>query len=152
MSITRFGNNVSHVLLNKDVCARPVVFQAQAAVQCRLHSIDPEIFPLLEATDIPVSIFQGMITGFRSQGWSGMEGNTVNFFWRHFEHFSVPMQGYSSSNITLSQDFSLENQRIGGIVHVLSLKWIFLLFHWLKFAYFFRTVCKFYIFFNSSNL
>ena len=69
MSITRFGNNVSHVLLNKDVCARPVVFQAQAAVQCRLHSIDPEIFPLLEASDIPVSIFQGMITGFRSQGW-----------------------------------------------------------------------------------
>ena len=68
MSITRFGNDVSHVLINKDVCATPMVFHAQAAVQCRLHSIDPEIFPLLKATDIPVSIFQGMITGFRGQG------------------------------------------------------------------------------------
>lgn len=48
---------MSHVLINKDVCATPVVFHSQAAVQCKLHSIDPEIFPLLEATDIPVSIF-----------------------------------------------------------------------------------------------
>jgi len=49
----RFGKNVSHVLINKDVCATPVVFHSQAAVQCKLHSIEPEIFPLLEATDIP---------------------------------------------------------------------------------------------------
>lgn len=73
MSITRFGNQVSHVLINKEVCATPVVFHSQAAVQCRLHSIDPEIFPLLEATYIPVSIFQGMVTDFKSLGWSSME-------------------------------------------------------------------------------
>lgn len=54
--ITRFGFRVSHLLVNKDVCATPVVFQSQATVQCKLHSIDPEIFPLLETTDIPVSI------------------------------------------------------------------------------------------------
>lgn len=52
----RFGNKVSHLLINKDVCATPIVFQSQATVQCKLHSIDPEIFPLLETTDIPVSI------------------------------------------------------------------------------------------------
>lgn len=59
---------MSHVLINKDVCATPVVFHSQAAVQCKLHSIDPEIFPLLEATDIPVSIFFFKINGFSSWG------------------------------------------------------------------------------------
>lgn len=54
--VTRFGDKVSHLLINKDVCATPIVFQSQATVQCKLHSIDPEIFPLLETTDIPVSI------------------------------------------------------------------------------------------------
>lgn len=54
---TRFGDKVSHVLINKYVCATPVVFQSQATVQCKLHSIDPEIFPLLETTDVPVSTF-----------------------------------------------------------------------------------------------
>ncbi|XP_078348561.1 zinc phosphodiesterase ELAC protein 2-like [Oculina patagonica] len=49
----RFGDKVSHLLINKDVCATPIVFQSQATVQCKLHSIDPEIFPLLETTDIP---------------------------------------------------------------------------------------------------
>ena len=46
---------MSHMLINKDVCATPLVFQSQATVQCKLHSIDPEIFPLLNTCDIPVS-------------------------------------------------------------------------------------------------
>lgn len=50
-----FGDKVSHLLINKDVCATPLVFQSQATVQCQLHSIDPDIFPLLETSDIPVS-------------------------------------------------------------------------------------------------
>lgn len=44
-----------HLLINKDVCATPLVFQSQAAVQCKLHSLDAEMFPLLETSDIPVS-------------------------------------------------------------------------------------------------
>ena len=47
---------MSHLLINKDVCGAPLVFQGQATVQCKLHSIDPEIFPLLETMDVPVSI------------------------------------------------------------------------------------------------
>ena len=50
-----FGDKVSHLLINKDVCATPLLFQSQATVQCQLHSIDPDIFPLLETSDIPVS-------------------------------------------------------------------------------------------------
>lgn len=50
-----FGDKVSHLSINKDVCATPLVFQSQATVQCQLHSIDPDIFPLLETSDIPVS-------------------------------------------------------------------------------------------------
>ena len=50
-----FGDKASHLLINKDVCATPLVFQSQATVQCQLHSIDPDIFPLLETNDIPVS-------------------------------------------------------------------------------------------------
>ncbi|CAH3015232.1 unnamed protein product [Porites evermanni] len=44
---------VSHLLINKDVCATPLIFQSQATVQCKLHCIDPEIFPLLETNNIP---------------------------------------------------------------------------------------------------
>ena len=55
MLFGRFGDKVSHLLVNKDVCATPLVYQSQASVQCKLHSIDQEIFPLLETSDIPVS-------------------------------------------------------------------------------------------------
>lgn len=48
-----FGDKVCHLLINKDVCAAPLVFQAQATVQCKLNTIDPEIFPLLETMDTP---------------------------------------------------------------------------------------------------
>lgn len=50
----RFGDKVCHLLINKDVCAAPLVFHSQATVQCKLHSVDPEIFPLLETSDSPV--------------------------------------------------------------------------------------------------
>ena len=46
---------MSHLLINKDVCATPLIFQSQATVQYKLHCIDPEIFPLLETNNIPVS-------------------------------------------------------------------------------------------------
>lgn len=49
----RFGDKVSHLLINKDVCATPLIFQSQATIQCKLHCIDPEIFPLLETSNIP---------------------------------------------------------------------------------------------------
>ncbi|XP_067043243.1 zinc phosphodiesterase ELAC protein 2-like isoform X1 [Acropora muricata] len=50
----RFGDKVSHLLINKDVCATPLVFQSQATVQCKLHSLDAEMFPLLESSDVPM--------------------------------------------------------------------------------------------------
>lgn len=47
---------MSHLLINKHVCMAPLVFQSQGTVQCKLHTINPEIFPLLETMDTPVSI------------------------------------------------------------------------------------------------
>ena len=46
---------MSHLLINKDVCATPLVFQSQAKVQFKLHSLNAEMFPLLESSDVPVS-------------------------------------------------------------------------------------------------
>lgn len=49
----RFQPDAQHIVLNKDHCARPLVFRSSSRLQILLNQVSPTLFPLQYYTDTP---------------------------------------------------------------------------------------------------